>query len=458
MMTTATLTSKGQITVPAVVRTALGVGVGDRVEFVEVAPGRYEFIAAIGSVTALKGMFGMEAVISGEATLMAMPRDGDKLARIAPLNDAEDQLDRNHSASHPETGLKRRIGHGRRSRIPLGGGRERVIHRPRIGDGPGQADQADDDADEDRDRAGLGRTFGLRLRGHRARGVHRFQPVAHVSFLQNDKHVLHGDDGRCNIVQPSPSPGRRKKAGQPSSLFRCERVGEVDGAWAVARNRCGPLLSRYGDRMRIFGSRRGSVATGSRERPVTGFVQPARDGRRVSGPSGLHGLSPHGQSCISAGSCLRRSRFNARSGSSAARSDTVSRSIAPRRTSGSWAQDAFPMRRDGHSIIPGVEIVDVLGGCVDGYGTVSCSPCGRRRLSEARSDEGSRGRFERGSAGAFRPKPVSPLTRSRQNDGFAAVRDLSLSRKGEREEQAQWKSLDPGRMRTSLGCRPRAGA
>ena len=57
-MATATLTSKGQITVPAAVREALGVDAGDRVEFVEISPGRYEFIAATGSVTALKGMFG----------------------------------------------------------------------------------------------------------------------------------------------------------------------------------------------------------------------------------------------------------------------------------------------------------------------------------------------------------------------------------------------------------------
>jgi antitoxin PrlF len=57
-MTTATLTSKGQITIPAEVREALGVDAGDRVEFVEISPGRYEFIAATKSVTALKGMFG----------------------------------------------------------------------------------------------------------------------------------------------------------------------------------------------------------------------------------------------------------------------------------------------------------------------------------------------------------------------------------------------------------------
>ena len=57
-MTTATLTTKGQITIPAPVRQALGVDAGDRVEFVEVSPGRYELIAATRSVTALKGMFG----------------------------------------------------------------------------------------------------------------------------------------------------------------------------------------------------------------------------------------------------------------------------------------------------------------------------------------------------------------------------------------------------------------
>lgn len=57
-MATATLTSKGQITIPVEVREALGVDAGDRVEFVAVAPGRYEFMAATRSVTALKGMFG----------------------------------------------------------------------------------------------------------------------------------------------------------------------------------------------------------------------------------------------------------------------------------------------------------------------------------------------------------------------------------------------------------------
>lgn len=57
-MTTATISSKGQITIPADVRQALHVDTGDRVEFVEIETGRYEFVAATRSVTELKGMFG----------------------------------------------------------------------------------------------------------------------------------------------------------------------------------------------------------------------------------------------------------------------------------------------------------------------------------------------------------------------------------------------------------------
>lgn len=56
-MTTATVTGKGQITIPAQIRAALHVGTGDRVEFVEIEPGRYEFMAATRSLSELKGMF-----------------------------------------------------------------------------------------------------------------------------------------------------------------------------------------------------------------------------------------------------------------------------------------------------------------------------------------------------------------------------------------------------------------
>ena len=57
-MSAATITSKGQITIPAAVRAALKVGAGDRVDFIEVEPGRFELVPATRPVTALKGMFG----------------------------------------------------------------------------------------------------------------------------------------------------------------------------------------------------------------------------------------------------------------------------------------------------------------------------------------------------------------------------------------------------------------
>ena len=40
-MAIAVLTSKGQVTIPARVRTALGIGTGDRIEFVEAENGQF---------------------------------------------------------------------------------------------------------------------------------------------------------------------------------------------------------------------------------------------------------------------------------------------------------------------------------------------------------------------------------------------------------------------------------
>jgi AbrB family looped-hinge helix DNA binding protein len=57
-VSTATLTTKGQITIPVDVRRALNVEAGDRVEFVQIEPGRFEVIAATRSVRELKGRFG----------------------------------------------------------------------------------------------------------------------------------------------------------------------------------------------------------------------------------------------------------------------------------------------------------------------------------------------------------------------------------------------------------------
>ena len=55
-MSTATVTSKGQITIPAMVRNSLGVKAGDRLKFFQVGPGCFELVAATQSVTALKGL------------------------------------------------------------------------------------------------------------------------------------------------------------------------------------------------------------------------------------------------------------------------------------------------------------------------------------------------------------------------------------------------------------------
>ena len=57
-MTIANVTSTGQITIPASVRKALALETGDRVEFVEIEPGEFLFLAANRSVTELKGIFG----------------------------------------------------------------------------------------------------------------------------------------------------------------------------------------------------------------------------------------------------------------------------------------------------------------------------------------------------------------------------------------------------------------
>jgi len=56
-MASATITAKGQITIPARVRSALGVDTGDRLEFVEIEKGQFLIIPATGSIQELKGMW-----------------------------------------------------------------------------------------------------------------------------------------------------------------------------------------------------------------------------------------------------------------------------------------------------------------------------------------------------------------------------------------------------------------
>ena len=76
-MSTATLTSKGQITIPIAVRNELQLDTGDRVEFVQIAPGRFELIANTSDITELKGLFGIpKKTISIKAMNQAIAKRG----------------------------------------------------------------------------------------------------------------------------------------------------------------------------------------------------------------------------------------------------------------------------------------------------------------------------------------------------------------------------------------------
>ncbi len=78
-MAAATITSKGQITIPVQVRKRLGVDPGDRLEFVEFEDGLFAIQPATRSVRELNGMFQnrrrkpvsieeMNAAIAGQAS------------------------------------------------------------------------------------------------------------------------------------------------------------------------------------------------------------------------------------------------------------------------------------------------------------------------------------------------------------------------------------------------------
>lgn len=78
-MATATLTSKGQITIPVQVRAALGLETGDRVEFVEMEDGKFSIMAASKTVLDLKGLIRAPAkVVSIEDMNRAIAAQGAK--------------------------------------------------------------------------------------------------------------------------------------------------------------------------------------------------------------------------------------------------------------------------------------------------------------------------------------------------------------------------------------------
>lgn len=78
-MATATVTSKGQVTLPAAVRLALSLDTGSRIEFVELGAGRYAIIPVNSPVKALKGMLRKpEQAVSVEDMERAIAEQGAK--------------------------------------------------------------------------------------------------------------------------------------------------------------------------------------------------------------------------------------------------------------------------------------------------------------------------------------------------------------------------------------------
>jgi AbrB family looped-hinge helix DNA binding protein len=75
-MAIAVLTSKGQVTIPVSVRTALGIGTGDRIEFVEAGNGQFTVLAATKSVKSLKGIIPATRTVSIEEMNAAISERG----------------------------------------------------------------------------------------------------------------------------------------------------------------------------------------------------------------------------------------------------------------------------------------------------------------------------------------------------------------------------------------------
>ncbi|MBT5293253.1 MAG: AbrB/MazE/SpoVT family DNA-binding domain-containing protein [Cellvibrionales bacterium] len=65
-MATATMTSKGQITVPAAIRSDLDIHAGDKIQFIKIGEGRYEILPATDAITKLKGLVKTQKVVSIE--------------------------------------------------------------------------------------------------------------------------------------------------------------------------------------------------------------------------------------------------------------------------------------------------------------------------------------------------------------------------------------------------------
>ena len=83
MMSIATVTSKGQITIPMDIRVSLGLEAGDRVDFVlDAETGRVVFLPVTKNVTSLKGMIAKpDTPVSVEAMKVTIKAIGNKARR-----------------------------------------------------------------------------------------------------------------------------------------------------------------------------------------------------------------------------------------------------------------------------------------------------------------------------------------------------------------------------------------
>ena len=80
-MPTATLTSKGQITLPQAVRSALGLETGDKIDFVPEPGGGFRILALRRDVRELKGLFAGRASVPVSIDDMANAVEAEVAAR-----------------------------------------------------------------------------------------------------------------------------------------------------------------------------------------------------------------------------------------------------------------------------------------------------------------------------------------------------------------------------------------
>jgi len=87
-MPTATITSKGQITIPVEVRKKLGLKAGDRINFFEDENGKYSFEPKTGSIMDMKGILRSMGYVSEGVSVSLEEMNQAVLDRAAMLDRA----------------------------------------------------------------------------------------------------------------------------------------------------------------------------------------------------------------------------------------------------------------------------------------------------------------------------------------------------------------------------------